>query len=129
MLQSYFVHYTSSTSSSLLGPRIAVVGTGVAGISFLSHLDKIIKLNKSEGLSIDIYEKSREKGTGFAYSTEKSIIDHLVNMPAKDMSLPSLDLLTWCKEHKDSIQKTINNFLDKSIKNTIFPINQSINGF
>ncbi|EKU50284.1 FAD/NAD(P)-binding protein [Staphylococcus massiliensis] len=62
--------------------KVAVIGTGTAGVSILREM---VKYDKFEDIEIDVYDNSRNMGQGVPFQNDSEEL--LINLPADQMSL------------------------------------------
>ncbi|MFD2963191.1 MULTISPECIES: FAD/NAD(P)-binding protein [Olivibacter] len=86
---------------------VAIVGSGASGVTcFIQLVLKYIITKPSKILSIILFEKKGEFGTGLAYGTGQE--GHLLNTKAGLMGLfpqERLHFVRWMHDHKDRIEQ------------------------
>jgi len=86
---------------------VAIIGSGASGVSCLIQLVLKHVVNRcSIRLSIQLYEKKKEFGTGLAYGTGQE--GHLLNTKAGLMGImpgEKLHFVHWMHQHKEAIEK------------------------
>ena len=77
--------------------RIAIIGGGPAALFLFKHF---VEANRSD-LSIDIFERSGELGSGMPYSEEGANTEHITNVSGNEIPELNKPLVDWIKTLPD----------------------------
>lgn len=81
-----------------MSKRIAVIGAGLTGTSFLWQLASRLEGSKPQEASIDIFERHADPGPGLPHNPLYVLPCHITNMCARDMGIVAedpRDFQTW----------------------------------
>ncbi|MBK9595881.1 MAG: FAD/NAD(P)-binding protein, partial [Rhodocyclales bacterium] len=81
-----------------MSKRIAVIGAGLTGTSFLWQLASRLEDSKPQEASIDIFERHADPGPGLPHNPLYVLPCHITNMCARDMGIVAedpRDFQTW----------------------------------
>jgi uncharacterized NAD(P)/FAD-binding protein YdhS len=81
-----------------MSKRIAVIGAGLTGTSFLWQLASRLEGSKPQDASIDIFERHADPGPGLPHNPLYVLPCHITNMCARDMGIVAedpRDFQTW----------------------------------
>ncbi|PTE68998.1 pyridine nucleotide-disulfide oxidoreductase [Staphylococcus devriesei] len=84
--------------------RVAIIGTGTAGVSVLRQL---VKYDEFKNLQVDVYDNAKNMGQGVPFQNDSSQL--LINLPTKNMSLNLDDDEEFWKWYQDQTKFKFDN--------------------